>query len=353
MTTHERIGRVYDHREPDRVPITDRVWESTWVRWRREGLPERVSVTDYFGWDLIVNVGIDPGPRFERKVIEETDSYRIERDALGQTHKNFKPCNTTPEYIDSIVKDPASWQIAKKRMTLSRDRVNWKALEANYATWRRDGAWVVMTPHWSFDYVSTRMCNSEIVLYAMADNPAWVRDMCETGADLAIQLMDLVVAEGYEVDEVFWYDDMSYRNGLMFSKAMWREMIRPYQKRYIDWAHAHGAKANLHCCGRITELLPDLIELGLDALDPLEVKAGMEPLQTKKRYGSDLVLRGGFDIQNWSDPVKAEEDIRRVLPAMMQSGGYIFASDHSVADSVSLQDYRHIVSLAREIGTYS
>ena len=161
MTTHDRMMRVYAHREPDRVPMTDRVWESTTARWRREGLPEGVHIGEYVGWDAIAGVGI-----------EETDTYRIECDALGQTHKNFKPCSTTPQYIDSIVKDPASWQIAKERMTLSRDRVNWKALENNYATWRRNGAWVVMTPQWSFDYVSTRIVEvvKEVGTYASTDD---------------------------------------------------------------------------------------------------------------------------------------------------------------------------------------
>lgn len=151
-------------------------------------------------------------------------------------------------------------------------------------------------------------------------------------------------------DELMWFDDMAYRNGLLFSKDMWRSIVRSYQKRTIDWAHAHGIRAHLHCCGRITDLIPDLIELGLDALNPMEVKAGMDPIRFKADIGQDLVLRGGFDIQKWSDPRHVEEDIRRILPAMMKSGGYIFSSDHSVADSVGLENYRRIVALVKDLG---
>ena len=126
----------------------------------------------------------------------------------------------------------------------------------------------------------------------------------------------------------------------------------PYQKRTIDWAHSHGIKAHLHCCGNINDLLPELVGLGLDALDPLEIKAGMDPAKIKQTYGNDLVLQGGFDIRNWNHPAKAEEEIRTVLPLMMESGGYVFSSDHSIADSVGLEDYRRIVELVKDIGRY-
>ena len=347
------MTRVYEHKEPDRVPITDWVWESTTARWRTEGMPENVSPEERFGWDSIVTIGADVTPRFEPRVIEETKTYCVERDALGQTHKNFKPVSATPQYIDSGVKDRDTWREAKRRMTPARDRVNWQHLKANYKRWRREGAWIRALALWGFDVVSTRMCNSEIILYAMAEDPEWVKDMCDTGCDLALALFDAVWREGYTFDELFWCDDMAYRNGLLFSKRMWREIVMPYQKRYIDWAHAHGIKVQLHCCGKVNDLIPDLIDLGLDALHPLEVKAGVDPIAVKKQYGDRLALQGGFDIRNWSDPAESDAEIRRALPVLMESGGYVFSSDHSIADNVGLKDYERIVALVKEIGRYS
>ena len=353
MTTHERMTHVYDRREPDRVPIMDWAWESTIERWRAEGMPADMTWESYLKTDQIVIVNIDVGPDFDHKVVEETDTYIIERDHLGQTHRNFKPVNSTPEYIDSLVKDPETWKQVKERMTVSRDRVDWKYLEANFETWRKNGAWIAIAPYWGFDVISTRMCNSEMILYAMADNPGWVREMCDHGADVAVQLFDMIRAEGYEFDELFWCDDMAYRNGLLFSKQMWREIVMPYQKRLIDWAHANDAKAHLHCCGRVTELLPDLIELGLEGLDPMEVKAGMDPVKMKAEYGKDLLLYGGFDIRKWSEFAAAEKDIRALLPTMMEGSGYVFSSDHSIPQSVSLDAYSRIVALVKELGVYS
>ena len=75
MTTHQRMTQVYQHREPDRVPITDGPWESTLARWRREGLPEGVRWDRYFDVDRFATIGVDTSPRFETAVIEETDTY--------------------------------------------------------------------------------------------------------------------------------------------------------------------------------------------------------------------------------------------------------------------------------------
>jgi uroporphyrinogen decarboxylase len=295
---------------------------------------------------------IDSSPRFQAEVIEETGTYRIERDIWGVTKKNFRPVSTTPLYLDFAIRDRETWAAAKDCMTPERDRINWQYLERNYRTWRAEGAWIYVTPWFGYDIVNARMCGTETVLIAMMDDPDWVVDMFHHGCDLSLALLDEMWAQGYTFDELMWFDDMAYRSGMMFSKRMWREMLMPYQQRVIDWAHAHGIKAHLHCCGDINTLIPALIEMGLDALNPLEVKAGMDPAWVKATYGSDLVLRGGCNAMLWGDWEKAEADIRRLLPVMMEGGGYVFASDHSIPDYTEMETYRRIVGLAREMGVY-
>ena len=125
------------------------------------------------------------------------------------------------------------------------------------------------------------------------------------------------------------------------------------QKRAFDWAHAHGIKAHLHSCGNITRFVPDLVDAGLDCLNPLEVKAGMDGVALKRTYGDRLALHGGVNAVLWDKPAEIEAEMRRVLPALKQNGGYIFSSDHSVPSSVSLEDFRRIIALAKELGSYA
>jgi uroporphyrinogen decarboxylase len=78
----------------------------------------------------------------------------------------------------------------------------------------------------------------------------------------------------------------------------------------------------------------------------------MDPVRLKRTYGKDLVLHGGINAVLWDDPQAIQEEIERVLPVLKESGGYIFSSDHSVPSTVSLEDFRQIVALAKKLGSY-
>ena len=99
----------------------------------------------------------------------------------------------------------------------------------------------------------------------------------------------------YRFDEVHWPDDMGYKGTTFFSPATYRQMVQPFHKAAVDWAHNKGIYARLHSCGNIMSLVPDIVATGMDALNPLEIKAGMDPLQLKKEYGDRLVLHGGIN----------------------------------------------------------
>ena len=137
MTTHERFQRMYEHREADRIPIIDSPWNGTLSRWKREGMPENVDWRDFFDVDKVEPIGIDISPRYERKILEETERYVIFTSEWGVTMKQFKEEDSTPEFLDFTVVTPERWEEAKARMTLDRDRVNWAYLKKNYDRWKR------------------------------------------------------------------------------------------------------------------------------------------------------------------------------------------------------------------------
>jgi uroporphyrinogen decarboxylase len=132
----------------------------------------------------------------------------------------------------------------------------------------------------------------------------------------------------------------------------YRAHLKPIHARAADWAHAKGIPVHLHSCGNVAPLVEDFIDAGIDALNPLEVKAGMNPVALKQEYGDNLVLHGGINAVLWDDTEWIEAEMRKTVPAMKASGGYIFSSDHSVPSSVSLENFRHIVELAKELGSY-
>lgn len=352
MTTQERFKRMYEHQEADRVPMLASPWGTTIARWQREGLPKDADFADYFGLDHVVGIGGDNSPRLPYKLVEETDEYVIVQDSWGTTSKTWKHTESTPHWIARTIVDRPSWEMAKARMVMGRDRIDWNWLKAHYKTFRRKGYWIHGGLWFGFDVTHARTVGTERLLMLMADDPELVKDIFDTQLDCSLQLLDMIWNEGYTFDAVSWPDDMGYRNGLFFSLDMYREILKPAQKRAIEWAHAKGIYAHLHSCGNINKLLPELREIGLDALNPLEVKAGMDPIAIKKTYGDKLVLHGGLNAMLWTDIGKIESEMRRLMPVLKQNGGYIFQEDHSIPDSVSFEDYKKIVKLGRDLGSY-
>ena len=352
LTSRERFRRMYDHQEADRVPIIDDPWVSTVERWQREGLPADVSYIDYFGLDHVSTICVDNSPRYPEQMLEETDEYQIATTRWGVTRKTWKHAASTPQYLDFTVIDADTWRQAKQRITPDRDRIDWQLLEKNYPIWQQRGDWIQAGLWFGFDITHSGIVGTERLLRALIKDPEWCRDMFGHQLDVTLTLLDMIWDAGYKFECVTWPDDMGYKQNQFFSLRTYRDVLKPFHQRAIDWAHAKGLKAHLHSCGDVRPLIPELLGMGLDALNPLEVKAGMDPINLKKTYGDRLVLHGGINAVLWNDPDAIRAEMTRTLPILKQSGGYIFSSDHSVPSSVSLEHFRGIITLAKQLGAY-
>lgn len=352
MTSWERFKRMYEHREADRIPIIDEPWSGTLRRWRREGMPEGMDWCDYFDVDKLGIINIDISPRMPEITLEETDRYYIRTSPWGVTMKHFKEEDSTPEFLDFTITTQEAWDQAKKQMTLEDDRIPWEMLRQNYDKWRAEGRWIRAVFWFGFDVTHSWMMGTENTLIAMMEEPELVEDMFDTYLSRCETLFSRVWDAGYHFDEIFWYDDMGYKGTTFFSPNMYRSMLQPYHKRAVDWAHNRGIYAQLHSCGDVMTLLPDIVATGVDALNPLEVKAGMDAFKIKKEYGDRLVLHGGINAVLWNDKDAILKEIDRKVPVLKENGGFIFSSDHSIPNSVSLENMKAIVEEVKRVGRY-
>ena len=351
MTSHERFTRMYQHREADRVPILDSPWSETIDRWVQESMPTRDYVA-HFGLDKVAHISVDNSPRYEKKTIEQTEDYRIYTTSWGATLKSWTKHGSTPEFLDFTITDAEKWLEAKARMQMDDARIPWNYLKENYPRWRAEGYWISAGLWFGFDVTHSWAVGTERLLMAMIEEPEWVEDMYDTFLELDLQLLDRVWDAGYRFDEVNWPNDMGYKHNQFFSMNTFRALDKPRLQRAIAWAHNKGAVARLHSCGDINPFVPELIGIGLDGLNPLEVKAGMDPVHLKRTYGDKLTFHGGINAVLWDKPEQIKAEIARVVPVMMENGGYIFASDHSIPENVSLKDFEGILETVREVGTY-
>jgi len=352
MTARERWLAALNHQEPDRVPIHDSPWFTTVRRWRKEGLSEDESPDDYFGYEL-VGQGADRSMRLPTETLEETDEYKVVRDSNGAVIRDWKGKTSTPECRSFLITNRDIWNAHKHLMEGDDYRVNWASGLANNKRWRLEGKFIYYDSSAGYDYMQ-HLTGTENLLMALITDPEWAADMFMTSAEVAVDMGRRMMKGGFQFDAAFTNDDLGYRNGLLFSPRIYKELLAPAHKLICDYFHSQNLPVLLHSCGNVKALIPLLIESGFDCLQPLEVKAGMDLIELKKKYGDKLAFMGGIDVRKMAldDPGPIEEEIRTKFAVAKKGGGYIYHSDHSVPDDVSFQSYCRVMELVRKYGEY-
>ena len=137
------------------------------------------------------------------------------------------------------------------------------------------------------------------------------------------------------------------------SPTMYKQLIQPAHEKLFDYAHSNGLKVIVHSCGFIEPLIPDMIEAGMDCLQAIEIKAGMDLHRIKAEHGDKIALMGGLDIRvlEENDIQKLDAFLKQMLPEAIKGGGYLLHTDHSVPPSVDYHTYKYFVEKGLELGT--
>ncbi|MGO9201147.1 MAG: uroporphyrinogen decarboxylase family protein [Limisphaerales bacterium] len=173
--------------------------------------------------------------------------------------------------------------------------------------------------------------------------------------DLPILDRFLAVA-GPFIEAIQMNDDFGSQSALQISPRLYREIFKPRQRRWIEFVKARTrAKVFIHCDGAIGEILPDFIEIGIDALNPLQTSAkGMDPAQIKRRFGRDLAFWGGGVETQTTLPFGSVQDIRRQVRERVEllgpGGGYVFAAIHNIQADIPPQKILAVYETVRQCG---
>jgi uroporphyrinogen decarboxylase len=177
-------------------------------------------------------------------------------------------------------------------------------------------------------------------LIDLAADPGLAEILMDSILDVWLEMaLRMVRAAGPYVDVVFYGDDIAYQQGLLMSPRTYRRLVRPHQARLLQALHgATDAKILYHSCGSVHAVLGDLIDIGIDALNPVQVSAtGMDTAWLKREFGDRLSFWGGVDThavlpRGAPDDVRAE--VRRRVEDLAQDGGYVIASVHNIQAEV-------------------
>ncbi len=360
LNSKERIGRILRRQAVDRIGTCESFWPETQQLWIQQGhLKQDESLTLHFGHELTspdwFNMVADL--EFGEKVIEETGEAKLVRNGNGSLLRWWKHKSSTPEHVDFTVKDRPGWQEHARPYLVDESTLRRRIAFESYRNirdfCRRHELFFVWAGVNVFELMHPA-CGHENMLMGMALDPDWVIDMCQVYAGLTLKLQEILFAEEGLPDGVFYYEDMGFKGKPFMSPAMYREIIWPSHKRLFDFAHGRGLPVIVHSCGFVEPLVEHLIEAGMDCLQAMEVKAGMDLLRLKKRFGDRIALFGGMDIRvletNDKAAIKAELDAK--LPGAMAGGGYILHTDHSISPTVRYESYKYFLEYGRELGMY-
>ncbi len=369
LTSKERFARLLKHEPVDRIGLFEVFWRETAEAWAAEGHFEKPEmISDHFDLDVRRTGGeITPGnyrtvnlvADFEAGdvVVEETDQLKLVRDGNGALLRWPKGHSGAPEHLDFLVRDRQGWEERIRPFLLDQSKYEKRIAFHLYRDLRtkcaRDSRFMTCGVVGPFDQM-TPMCGYEHLLSGMALDPEWVREMAATYAEVAVRLLSILWQREGLPDGLWIWDDLGFRGRPFMSPAMYRELLFPAHKKLFDFAHSFGLPVVLHCDGYVEPLLPMLIQAGINCLQPIEVKAGMDLLRLKKHFGDRIALIGGMDerVLETNDFKAVESELCRKVPAAMAGSGYVLQVDHSVSSNVKYETYRFFVERGLAIGTY-
>jgi uroporphyrinogen decarboxylase len=341
MTHRERMLNAIYRRPVDRLPWGDGLWGETARKYIAEGkLKEREDICGHFdmswrggGW-LNSVADLD----FKAVTLEETEDTILTLDGNGAKLRRWKNKSGTPEHVGFTVTDRAGWEekIKPRLIAMDRKRIpfdDYRKTKALAAAEQRAFCWGGVAP---FEQMHP-VCGHEYMLMGMALDPDWVKDMVMTYANFTLMHLEELFAEAGWPDFMWFYEDMGFKERPFMSPAMYEEIMLPGHKRLFDFAHSRGMKVVVHSCGYVEPLVPGLIRAGMDCLQAMEVKAGMDLPRLARDFGDRISFCGGVDIRvvagNDFRRIDAEVD-RAVRPVLERGGGYILHSDHSIPPEV-------------------
>lgn len=371
MTHRERVLKAISFQEPDRVPMDlgshvdssihvvayEKLAqhlgiEVQWPPKIASKMMQDVEVDDALLTALDIDLrGVFPGALDKSGPDETQDGVWVDEWGV----RRVKPEGA--HYYDIISPAPLAGDISIS------DIVNYpwpdpddpgltRGLKEQVRHWREttDCALVLRVPG-PFVHQSQYMRGFEDWFMDVAANPTLIGALFDAILEIRMAQATCILDEvGQEVDIVMTGDDMGTQQGLQFSPRAYRQLFKPRQARFFDLVHSKTpAKVLLHSCGSLYPIINDLIEIGVEILNPVQTRArDMEPEKLKREFGNRLVFWGGVDIQEvmpFGSPDDVRAEVKRLFETLGDGGGWVLSPSHNLQPEVPPEN---IVTLYRD-----
>lgn len=323
MTNRERLQKVLNFEKPDRLPMYEWAswWDLTIKRFQDEGMPKDIP------YDQIApTLGLDPLKQF------------------WFAHRTAQ-CPQPAFHGAGIMEDEADYEKLLPYL-YPQDVVSGISEQMKQvAALQKTGEVPIWITLEGFFWFPRTLFGIENHLYSFYDYPELYHRICQDLVNFQLRVIE-ETCQYFEPEFMTFAEDMSYNNGPMLSKECFDEFLKPYYQQVIPALKKHNIKVFIDTDGFLEDMIPWLLDAGIQGVLPLERQAGVDIPRIRKNY-PELLMLGGFDkMTMFAGGDAMEKEFERLLP-VMKSGGYVLGVDHQTPPQVSFAQYQHYLDLFR------
>lgn len=375
LTSRERVRMVLEHKQPDRVPIDLGGSDVTTI-----ALKAYDRLKTYLGFMKPSRIF---SQRFQSVLVDDMLQRFLHCDVRPIPYRSSRKAKTQPmtdsmfidewgvEYrrpADGLYYDISNYPLRDATIDdLEKydwpdpddpDRVAGVAEEAKY--WYENSPFALLGPGSSCSLFEQcwYLRGFENFLLDLMINKEFAHALLRKVLDIRLKMYGNYLKQaGKYLDLVYVADDIAMQTGLIVSPQIYREMLKPYQREYFDFIKdASNAKLFYHCCGNVTQILDDLIEIGVNAINPIQITANeMDSGQLKNKYGNKIVFWGGIDTQSVlpkGTPEEVSIETKKMIESMGSGGGYVLAAVHNIQADTPPENIMAMLATAFDYGWY-
>ncbi|MBN1589024.1 MAG: hypothetical protein JW888_05885 [Pirellulales bacterium] len=364
MDARERVALTLAHQEPDRIPID--CWTTSVVDeklLRHYGFSTREELLQHFDVDFRYVEGpkyVGPAPAVHDdgsiedhwgvpRVLVEVDaddgakaSYREVLDFPLRGAQNVDELKNYPKWpspdwfdYECVAQQVADAQATGKVVVFMGDRMN-RCAQLKPAMYLR---------------------GVDQIFYDLALEPDIAEYLFRRIADFYLEYARRTLeAAGGRIDILMLGDDFGTQKGPFMSPDMWRKFLRPGFQAFVELGHQHGTKVAHHSCGSIKAIIPDLIDCGLDILNPLQPDVvDMDHAELKQTFGDKLCFHGSMSIQKtlpFGTPDDVRNEVRKRFETLGPQGGFIYCTAHNIQADTPIENIEALFEAYQTLGRY-
>jgi uroporphyrinogen decarboxylase len=367
MTARERFLACCRFETVDRIPLRElAVYGQALDRWITEGLPVDAEIGDfyhgseYFGferWDY-VPLNVDIHPPFEEIVLEENDETVLYIDTRGIKRRAMKKGTSRghrpsmDQFIEFPVKTREDFHRIKSRFrpdTPGRYPRDWAD---KVREWDMRDYPLAVPESGGFGFFSSlrRLMGTEKACTLFYDDPTLAHEILDYLTEFVVETYRRAL-DDLQLDYFEIWEDFAFKGRPFIGPELFSEFLAPYYRRLIDQVRGSGIDLiSIDSDGNIEVLIPELLDVGVNVIWPVEVAAGMDAPTLRKEYGHDLILWGGIDKREIArGPQAIDREVYRQVPQLIEGGGYIPHLDGGWPESISYDNFMYFIDLKKKI----